>query len=331
MQKHRGIFILDPGYLDLIYSPDHQAIIKQKVDIRQDPQTAEGILGNLDLLENIEMVFSGWGAPVFTTELLSAAPNLKIVFYGAGSIRGIVTDDFWQRGIRITSAWGANAVPVVEYTLAQIILCLKKAYQHAQQARELRSWERLEVTGAYQSTVGIISLGMIGRLLVEKLKTYDLRIIAFDPFIKPSEAQQIGVETVSLEELFELADVVSLHTPWLPETEGMIQARHFRLMKTNASFINTARGAVVVESEMIQVLEERQDLFAVLDVTHPEPPESNSELFTLPNIFLTPHIAGSMGRECWRMGQMMVDELNHYLEQKPLLFEITQEKSKYLA
>lgn len=82
---------------------------------------------------------------------------------------------------------------------------------------------------------------------------------------------------------------------------------------------------------MIEVLEERSDLFAVLDVTHPEPPEENSKLFRLPNMFLTPHIAGSMGRECWRMGQAMVDEMQRYLEDKPLLYEISRERAKYLA
>lgn len=331
MAKPRGIYLLDLENLDLIYSPAQQNKIHQLVEIQQPPQTAASIFNNLDKLRCIEVIFSGWGAPEFTDELLEAAPELKIVFYGAGSIRGIITEAFWQKGIRITSAWGANAVPVVEYTLAQIILCLKKAYTHAIGVREGRSWTRLEVPGAYQSTVGIISLGMIGRMLVEKLKSYDINVLAYDPFVPEPEAKRLGVEMTSLDDLFRRADVVSLHTPWLPETEGMIQGRHFGLMKPGAAFINTARGAIVVESEMIEVLESRPDLFAVLDVTFPEPPEAGSKLYTLPNIFLTPHIAGSMGRECWRMGQTMVDELARYLQEKPLLFEISQERSKYLA
>jgi len=331
MQKHQSIFILDPFTLDLIYSPDQQEAIHRMVEVSGPTQTAGWIFENLELMQKIEIIFSGWGAPIFSKELLEAAPNLKIVFYGAGSIRGIVTDDFWNRGIRITSAWGANAVPVVEYTLAQIILCLKKAFIHARQVRESKAWERIDVAGAYNATVGIISLGMIGRQLVEKLRTYDLRIIAYDPFVDESLGLQMGVQMVTLDELFRLSDVVSLHTPWLPETEGLIQAKHFNSMKPGAAFINTARGAVVNEPEMIQVLEERKDLFAVLDVTHPEPPETNSKLFELPNIFLTPHIAGSMNRECWRMGQVIVEELTRYLEEKPLLFEINQERAKYLA
>ncbi len=331
MKKRLGIFILDPFTLDLIYSPEQQAFIKDSVEISEKTHTAESIYDSLEDLSQVEMIFSGWGAPVFKKELLDAAPQLEIVFYGAGSIRGIVTDDFWLKGIRITSAWGANAVPVVEFTLAQIILCLKKAYIHARQLKELKTWERLDVAGTYQSTVGIISLGMIGQLLVEKLKTFDMRILAYDPILDPKKGQKMGVEMVSLEDIFEKSDVVSLHTPWLPETEGMIQARHFCLMKPGAAFINTARGAVVDEPQMIQVLEERPDLFAVLDVTYPEPPEPNSKLFLLPNVFLTPHIAGSMGRECWRMGQVMVDELERYLDERPLLFEITQERAKNLA
>ncbi len=141
----------------------------------------------------------------------------------------------------------------------------------------------------------------------------------------------MGVELVSLDEACARADVVSLHTPWLKETEKMITGAHFRAMKQGATFLNTARGAVVDEPAMVEVLTERPDLFAVLDVTHPEPPAPDSPLYTLPNVILTPHIAGSMHNECRRMGQYAVDECRRYLAGEPLRWQVTRELADQLA
>ena len=331
MQKPDGIFILDKNSYDLIYNKNQRQKINNRVKIVSEQITAESIFQNLHLLSNVKYIFSGWGGPELNTEFLSAAPLLEVVFYGAGSIRGIVTDESWERGVRITSAYAANGVPVVEFTLAQIFLCLKKAYQQAAMYKQKKIWYRLPVPGSYHSTVGIISLGMIGQMLAEQLLKFDVEVIAYDPFLKTEQARKLRVEMVSLEEVFQRSDVVTLHTPWLPETEGMITGRYFQMMKQNASFINTARGAVVNEQEMIRELQDRPDLFAVLDVTHPEPPLEDSLLYSLPNVFLTPHIAGSMDRECQRMGQVMVDELRLYMAGKPMRYEIFSEQAKTLA
>jgi phosphoglycerate dehydrogenase-like enzyme len=128
-----------------------------------------------------------------------------------------------------------------------------------------------------------------------------------------------------MEELFVRSDVVSLHTPLLIETHGIITGDHFKSMKRGATFINTARGQIVREREMIDVLSDRPDLWAVLDVTNDEPPRPQSELYDLPNVVLTPHMAGSVGKECRRMGQYMVDELKRYLAGEPLKWVVTPE------
>jgi phosphoglycerate dehydrogenase-like enzyme len=187
------------------------------------------------------------------------------------------------------------------------------------------------VHGGYQSSVGLISLGMVARHVCQLLKHFDINVLAYDPFVSPETASELNVTLCSLDEIFSKADVVSLHTPWLKETEGMITGRHFKLMKPYASFINTARGIVVRENEMIEVLKARPDLQAVIDTTWPEPPTSDSPLYTLPNVALTPHIAGSMDNECRRMGHMMVEELSRYLNNETLEWEITREKASRLA
>ena len=121
------------------------------------------------------------------------------------------------------------------------------------------------------------------------------------------------MELVTLADVFRLADVVSLHTPLLPETVGLVTGAHLATMKSGATFINTAWGPIVRQTQMIDVLARRPDLQAVLDVCDPEPPGADSLLYTLPNVVLTPHIAGSVGTECRRMGRYMVEELERYL------------------
>lgn len=326
----KGLFIL--SNTDLIYGGDIYEAIKGQIELLADPMTKDELKNNSAVLEKAEVLFSGWGCPVMDADFLRRAPNLKTVFYGAGSIKFWVTDAFWDRGIRVTSAYAANAVPVAEYAAAQIILSLKQVFAYMRKAgHEGRYIDRGELEGAYLTTVGIISLGIIGRMVCERLKTYDVKVIACDPFIRPEVAADYGVELCGLEEVFARADVVSLHTPWLKETENLIGKVQFSKMKQHATFINTARGAIVNEQEMIEVLQERQDLSALLDVTYPEPPAPDSPLLTMENVFLTPHVAGSVSAECRRMGTYMLAELERYLQGKPMKWEITREKAAIMA
>ena len=328
----KGLYILGTEAFNLIYGPAERDDISELVDIYAPAQTRESIAQEPALLAPAEVIFSGWGAPRMDAAFLAAAPNLRAVFYGAGSIKQVVTDAFWERDIRITGAYAANAVPVAEYTLSQIFFCLKHGWQFALAIKRDRAYpRRWPVPGAYGSTVGLIALGMVGRLVRERLRPFDLRVIAYDPFVTGEVAATLDVELCSLDEIFRRADVVSLHAPWLKQTEGMITGAHFAAMRPGATFINTARGAIVREHEMIDVLRGRPDLLAVLDVTYPEPPEPGSLLYTLPNVILTPHIAGARNDECRRMGHLMVEELRRYLAGEPMRWSISREQAALLA
>lgn len=308
------------------------AEIAALVNLYAPLQTARSVQENPAVLHDAEIIISGWGCPTFDQKLLDHAPNLKIIFYGAGSIKHIVTAEFWERGIGITSAAALNAVPVAEYTLAQILLCLKGVWPLAGSTRAAKTFTRqFDFPGGYESTVGLISLGLIGRRVRELLKPFDLNVLAYDPFVTQSQADELGVTLCALDDIFRFAHVVSLHTPWLPETEGMITGDHFRLMQPNSAFINTARGAVVREAEMIQALQERPDITAILDVTYPEPPAPESLLYRLPNVVLTPHIAGAMGGERRRMGKAVLEDLKRYLAGQPLEYQIRQEQAALMA
>lgn len=328
----KALFLLNRDAYHKIYSPSQQTAIADLVDLYASPQTAQSVATDPTLLHAAEIIFSGWGMPQMDEAFLAHCPNLKIVFYGAGSIKHCTTPAFWARHIPITSSYAANAVPVAEFTLAQILLSLKKSWQHALAIKAAGAYPgRMSVPGGYGSTVGIISLGMIGRLVCDQLRRFDLNVIAYDPFVTTADAAALGVTLVALDELFQQADVVSLHAPWLDETVGLVTGAHLASMKAGATFINTARGAIVREEEMIGVLQQRPDLFALLDVTYPEPPVAGSPLYTLPNVILTPHIAGSLDNECQRMGQIVVDELKRYLAGEPLQWAISQAQAAVMA
>ncbi|MGH3144251.1 MAG: NAD(P)-dependent oxidoreductase [Rubrobacter sp.] len=182
-----------------------------------------------------------------------------------------------------------------------------------------------------ERTNGASDAGATGRMLRERLEPFDVRVAAYDPYVTEEEAASLGVELVTLDRLFREADVVTLHAPLLRETEGLIRVSNLASMKRGATLVNTSRGAVVREAEMVSVLEDRPDLWAVLDVTDPEPPEAASPLYDLPNAVLTPHVAGSQGDECRRMGRLVVGELRRYVAGEPLEHEITRERVSLMA
>ncbi len=328
----KAIYLLVSNQFDNIYGPAERGQIEKMVEVTAPPLTAETVDEHPQALAEAEAIFSGWGMRRLDEKFLASAPNLKVVFYGSGSIKAFATDAAWDRGITICSAWAANAIPVAEFNLAQIILANKRAWTYPAALREFGKMPtRVSVPGNYRSTVGIVSMGMTGRLLRGYLAPFEHNVIAYDPFLTEAQADELDVELVSLADLFRRSDVVSLNTPLLPETIGLITGDLLASMKTGATFINTARGAIVDEPALIEVFRDRPDLTAILDVTHPEPPEHDSPLLTMPNVILTPHIAGSQNHECRRMGQVMVDECRRYLADEPLHAAITREAAARMA
>jgi Phosphoglycerate dehydrogenase and related dehydrogenases len=328
-----ALYLLDPVRQRVIYPESiDRELAAAGITFVAPPQSAASIRENPALLADVDVILTSWGMVRLDAELLSLAPRLRAVFHAAGSIRYFTTPEFWARHIVVSTAHRINAVPVAEYTLAAILFGLRRGWHYASTLRTSRHlWWQTDMPGSYHSTVALISLGAVGRLVRERLRPFDLRVIVHDPFLSPADAAALDIELVSLDEAFARADIVSLHTPLLPETQGLIRAPHFSAMKHGATFINTARGAVVRENEMIDVLLRRPDLHALLDVTDPEPPAPDSPLFDLPNVTLTPHIAGTCPAESPRLGRAMVDELLRWHRGEPLLFQVTEAQSAHLA
>lgn len=287
------------------------------------------------LLPIADVLLSGWGCPRIDADVLARAPRLRAVVHAAGTVKGHVDEAVWARGVRVSSAAAANAVPVAEYTLAAILFAAKRVFRLQRLYREVRGfrlWPR-EVPGPLGSlgrTVGIVGASRIGRRVLEWLRPFDFARLVSDPFLAPDEARALGAEPVELDALLARADVVSLHAPLLPETRGMIDRRRLALLRDGAVLINTARGALVDMQALTEELASGR-IDAVLDVTEPEVLPADSPLYDLPNVFLTPHVAGAMGAETQRLAALAIDEIERLALGEPLAHEVRREDLERVA
>ena len=316
----------DETLASLIKSTEIDRICYKKADVIADPEK----------FSDVEYIFSTWGMPRFEEEEIKKCfPSLKAIFYGAGTVKGFAKP-FLDLGIKVFSAWGANAVPVAEYTVAQIILANKGFYQSCRRYRSNESHDKARAhfgasRGNYGARIGIIGAGMIGKMVIERLNSHKLEVLVYDPFLSHEAAEGLGAKKATLEEIFKECDVISNHVANVPETQGMMRYEHFSTMKRNATFINTGRGAQVVEGDLVRALREEPERTAVLDVTVDEPPRNDSELYELDNIFMTPHIAGSAGDEVARMGEYMLQEYERYVKGEPTVYEVTEKMLATMA
>lgn len=272
-------------------------------------------------LTGIEILITGWGCPPLERTVLDAAPRLRAVLHSAGSIRGLITEPCWERGLLISSAAQANALPVAEFTLAAILLAGKNAFTlSARYPQQCRYPTRAETTGLgnHRRRIGVIGASRIGRRVLDLLRPLDLTLFLTDPYADAFEAARLGVTLLPLDELLRGCDIVSLHAPEIPDTHRMLDRRRLALIPDGGTLINTSRGSLIDPDALTDELVSGR-LSAILDVTEPEPLPANSPLFGLPNVFLTPHIAGN---EVERLGHAVIGELERLVDGVPLAHQV---------
>lgn len=282
-----------------------------------------------------EVLVTGWGCPPLTAEVLDRAPALRAIAHAGGSVRQHVTEACWRRGILVSSAAEANAIPVAEYTLAAILMAGKRVPQFAAEyRRHPGSWstwrDRVPAASNYHRTVGIVGLSRIGRRVAGLLRPFDLTVLAYDPYAAPQLAEQLGVKMVDLDTLVRRSDIVTLHAPALPETRHLLDARRLGLMRDHTTVINTARGSLIDTAALTAECVAGR-LSAILDVTDPEPLPAGSALYDLPNVLLTPHIAGAMHDELHRLAEVAIDEVGRIASGQPLQHQIRPEQMRTSA
>ena len=289
---------------------------------------------NAEFLKDCEIAFSTWGMPKFTKEEIKEyMPKLKAVFYSAGTVQYFARP-FLESGVKVYSAFAANAVPVAEYTFAQVTLAAKGYFQSAKYYRSLplRAFTFANSsTGNFGCKVGLVGLGAIGQMVAKRLMDLDVEVYAYDPFVPEEKATELGVKLISLEELFSECDVISNHLANKPELKNVFNYKLFKRMKKHSTFINTGRGAQVAEYSLALSLLLHPSRTFVADVIKREFFPYINPLFWCPNAILTPHIAGSTGKEPQRMAYYMMEEMEKLLSGKETKYEVTLESLERMA
>jgi phosphoglycerate dehydrogenase-like enzyme len=271
------------------------------------------------LLSSVEILVTGWGAPVLGQRELDLMPRLRAIFHAAGTVKEHLMPEVWDRGILVTTAAAANAYPVAEYSLAMILLAGKGIIPII---REYRRSDEIDLAGDYpevgnyRRTVGIIGASTVGRLVIDLLEPFDFDVLLYDPVIDDDDPVLLSAQRVALPELFRRSSIVSIHAPLLPETRGMVGAEQLALMPPNATLINSAR-APIVDSDALAAAVGDGRIRAVLDVTDPEPLPMGDPMRALEGVLLTPHVAGALGNELLRLGESALREAELFLDGKP--------------
>ncbi|WP_313772141.1 MULTISPECIES: hydroxyacid dehydrogenase [Streptomyces] len=284
-------------------------------------------------LADADVVVTGWGTSlVLDEETLAAAPRLRALVHTGGSVRTIVTPAVWERGLAVSSAADVNAGPVAEFAYAQITLAAKRALGAAAGYHAGR-WPAFGAReGADGRTVGVVGASRIGRRVLSRLRGSEAgyRILLYDPYVSAADAKRLGVESVDIHTLCATSSIVTLHAPELPETRRLLNAERLALLPDGATVVNTARGALIDTAALVRECAAGR-LDAFLDVTDPEPLPAGHPLFSLPNVFLTPHIAGCQGNEVRRLGAFAVDEVGRLARGEPLVGAVRREEWARMA
>jgi len=315
------------GMWEYVFSPETRAELHEVLDFDEslipDGNDPNKIKRGL---KDAEVVLATWGAIPFTEDILSVCPGLKLVLYGAGSVKGLVTEAFAGSGAKICSAVHLNAVPVAEFTLGIILASMKDVFlfHNAFLARGRSAWKQPLVGyegGYYKKKIGLIGFGEISKHLMKLLRNFDFDVYIRSNHITEQEEASYNVKRASLDFIMSTCDVVSIHCADVPKNWNLINRDNLKLMKRGARLINTARGRMINEEDLVEKLKEGE-ITAYLDVTHPEPPEEGHPFYWLENCVLTPHVSGSCGAEVHRMGEFVLREFLNWREGKPLTNEI---------
>ena len=311
--------------LEQVYGLERLERVRRRTNLFPEIVTSQNIEACLPNLQDLEVIFATWGMLPLTAAQLDRLPSLKALFYAAGSVRSFARP-FLERGILVSSSAAANAVPTAEFTVAQILLANKGYFRNTREFLEKKDSDAAFVgSGNYDATISLLGAGQVGRKVIELLSPFHLRILVFDPFLSVKEARALKVTKVELPDAFAYGDIVSNHLADVQSTCGLLHGTLFSKMKANATFINTGRGRTVNHADIAAVFRARPDLTALLDVTEPEPLPAGDELWTMPNVHISSHIAGSKGSEVGRIADFALEEFERWRHGEPLRYAVKLE------
>ena len=284
------------------------------------------------IIKDADIAITSWGSTPLDEELLNECPNLKLVVHAAGSVKPIVSDELWKRGIRVCASTKPLGIGVAETALGFAISASKNFYQfnddiHNGGYNEHRS----NTKELYELTVGVVSAGWVGRHFIKLLGNFGVDILLYDPYVTDEQAAEMGCRKAELKELLEASDIVSIHAPSIPATNHMFNEETLKYMKKDAVLINTSRGTLIDENALYRHMLAGNLKYACLDVYDPEPLTVENPLRTLKNVIMTPHIAGLAANGRLRIGMHAAEQIENFINGKPLECEVKEEMLATMA
>lgn len=279
-----------------------------------------------------DAIITSWGSAAIDMSVINAAPRVKIIAHAAGSIKHLFPEQIFDSGVTITNSASVMATYVGEFALTLTLAMLRTLPRYAYGA-PAEAWDDIPCAGnetLFGKTVGIIGLSHTGRAFLRLLPPFGCNVIAYDPYISRSAAEELGVKLVSLEQLLAESKVISLHAPVTEETKGMLDADKLKLIPAGAVFVNTARGVLIDHDALAKELATGR-FKAALDVTWPEPLPSDHALRQLPNVIIPPHIAGPTTDGRRDMFRCVVDDLKLFWDGKTPKNLITKQMLRTMA
>lgn len=273
-------------------------------------------------LEDVEVciVFAWSGCAPFTKEVLDCANKLKLIVTPGGSVASFITEDVYERGIKVCSANRIMAQYVAEGALAYMLTSLREIVSRHNLIRE-GDWNATPIQSLIGARVGLVGLGTVGRFLLDFLRPFNVTITLYDPYIAPESLKEYSnlIVTNRLDEALSNQDIVSLHASKTKETYHMINKERLSLLRDGALLINTARGSLIDEEALAAELLSGR-IHAVLDVFENEPLPANSKLRQSEHVILMPHVAGMIKLDIFT--KFILDEIDRYKQGKPMKYEI---------
>jgi len=328
------------SHTELVFRPEIFAALCDEFDVCVNETgrqlSADEICARLP---DFDAVITGWGAPPFPPQALERAFRLRLIAHSAGSVKHLFPEDTVQRlliprGVVVFSANEAIALNVAEAAVGMLIMASRRWPDFIFAIRHEGEWRPPDVpiNGQYLrgATLGIIGASAVGREVVRLLRPWDVKILVYDPYLSEEAAERLGVERVSLNELFERADHVSIHAPATPETKGMVGAEQLRRLRDGAVIVNTARGSIIDHDALYEELRSGR-IFAALDVTDPEPLPPDSPLRRLENVYITPHVSGAGYFGYFRIGEMTLQAVRDFFAGKPVRGAVDLSRLSQLA
>lgn len=252
-------------------------------------------------------------ATKMTADIIETAKNLKVIGRAGSGLDNVDKTAATKKGIVVMNTPGGNTITTAEHTIA-LMVSLARQIPQATMSMKSGKWEKKKFMGVelFNKTLGVVGIGNIGSQVARRMQAFSMNVIAFDPFLSEEKAKDMGVEKVSLKELFKRADFITIHTPLTPETKNLINKEVIKTMKPGVRIINCARGGIINEKDLYDALVEGKVAGAALDVLEKEPPENNP-LLTLDSVVTTPHLGASTREAQENVAVAVAEQIVDYL------------------